>query len=198
MEKNNSMISLYDGTKKKLNMDKNNSNAYIKKRPNDLIKSHNLNRSTIVSKYSNSSSKENGRCFSCINIKNKANIFTNSKLKRNISFYKDNLTSTKEAPFQKVNPFVINDFSFKDKDDFMNRKILFQLIEIIQKIVKKRLIAIKALFFQNMQKRMKMKGYKVSLDDYKFLEELKALGVNNKKDLNLLLKDIYSEIKAKN
>ena len=37
MEKDNSMISLYDGTHKKVNIHKYNSIAYIKKRPNDFI-----------------------------------------------------------------------------------------------------------------------------------------------------------------
>ena len=38
LEKDNSMVSLYDGTHKKISIHKTNSTAYIKKRPNDLIK----------------------------------------------------------------------------------------------------------------------------------------------------------------
>ena len=106
MEKDNSMISLYDGTHKKVNIHKYNSIAYIKKRPNDLIKYQNLNRSTI-SKYSNNSVKVNGRCFSCTDFKNKRNILNNDDLKRTISYYKDMITSTKKALFHQVNPFVI-------------------------------------------------------------------------------------------
>ena len=55
---NVSVISLYDGTRKKINIHKFNSITYVKKRPNDLIKNQNLNRSTI-SKYSNQSIKLN-------------------------------------------------------------------------------------------------------------------------------------------
>ena len=39
---------------------------------------------------------------------------------------------------------------------------------------------------------------KISLEEYKLLEELKSLGVTNKKELNILLKDIYFGIKGKN
>ena len=167
LEKDNSMISLYDGTHKKISIHKTNSTAYIKKRPNDLIKSNNLNRSSIVSKYPNNSSiKENGRCFSCTNIKNKANLLNNDNLKGDISFYQDNITSTKKKLFQKVNPFIINDFSFKEKDDFLNRKEIQELNNTILKIVKKRLITVKALFFQNMKRRMKNQACEVSLDEY--------------------------------
>ena len=34
------------------------------------------------------------------------------------------ITSTKKALFHQVNPFVINDFSFKDKGDFTSRFLL--------------------------------------------------------------------------
>ena len=43
-----------------------------------------------------------------------------------------------------------------------------------------------------------MNAYKVTIDEYKLLEELKLLGVTNKIELNLFLKDVYLEIKAKN
>ena len=199
LEKDNSMISLYDGTHKKISIHKTNSTAYIKKRPNDLIKSNNLNRSSIVSKYPNNSSiKENGRCFSCTNIKNKANLLNNDNLKRDISFYQDNITSTKKNLFQKVNPFIINDFSFKEKDDFLNKKEIQELNNTILKIVKKRLVSVKALFFQNMKRRMKNQACEVSKGEYKLLEELKSLGVNNKNELNSLLKYIYFGLKGKN
>jgi len=200
MEKDNSMISFYDGTQKKISTNKNNSIiAYTKKRPNDLIKSHNLNRSTIISKYSNSSSlKEKGRCFSCTNNKNKSNVLINYNLRRNASFYNDNITSVKRTLFQTVNPFIINDFSFKDKNDYINRKALFELIDAITKIEKRKLLSMKTLFFQNLRIIMNNNVNKISLEEYKLLEELKSLGVTNKKELNILLKDIYFGIKGKN
>ena len=200
MEKDNSMISFYDGTQKKISTNKNNSIiAYTKKRPNDLIKSHNLNRSTIISKYSNSSSlKEKGRCFSCTNNKNKSNVLINYNLRRNASFYNDNITSVKRTLFQTVNPFIINDFSFKDKDDYINRKALLELIDTITKIEKRKLVSMKTLFFHNLRLIMNNNASKISLEEYKLLEELKSLGVTNKKELNILLKDIYFGIKGKN
>ena len=200
LEKDNSMISFYDGTQKKINTNKNNSIiAYTKKRPNDLIKSHNLNRSTIISKYSNSSSlKEKGRCFSCTNNKNKSNVLINYNLRRNASFYNDNITSVKRTLFQTVNPFIINDFSFKDKNDYVNRKALLELIDVITKIEKRKLLSMKTLFFQNLRIIMNNNVNKISLEEYKLLEELKSLGVTNKKELNILLKDIYFGIKGKN
>jgi len=200
MEKDNSMISFYDGTQKKISTNKNNSIiAYTKKRPNDLIKSHNLNRSTIISKYSNSSSlKEKGRCFSCTNNKNKSNVLINYNLRRNASFYNDNITSVKRTLFQTVNPFIINDFSFKDKNDYVNRKALLELIDEITKIEKRKLLSMKTLFFQNLRIIMNNNVSKISVEEYKLLEELKSLGVTNKKELNILLKDIYFGIKGKN
>ena len=200
LEKDNSMISFYDGTQKKISTNKNNSIiAYTKKRPNDLIKSHNLNRSTIISKYSNSSSlKEKGRCFSCTNNKNKSNVLINYNLRRNASFYNDNITSVKRTLFQTVNPFIINDFSFKDKNDYINRKALLELIDAITKIEKRKLLSMKTLLFQKMRIIMNNNASKISLEEYKLLEELKSLGVTNKKELNILLKDIYFGIKGKN
>ena len=200
LEKDNSMISFYDGTQKKISTNKNNSIiAYTKKRPNDLIKSHNLNRSTIISKYSNSSSlKEKGRCFSCTNNKNKSNVLINYNLRRNASFYNDNITSVKRTLFQTVNPFIINDFSFKDKNDYINRKALLELIDEITKIEKRKLLSMKTLLFQNLRIIMNNNVNKISLEEYKLLEELKSLGVTNKKELNILVKDIYFGIKGKN
>lgn len=200
LEKDNSMISFYDGTQKKISTNKNNSIiAYTKKWPNDLIKSHNLNRSTIISKYSNSSSlKEKGRCFSCTNNKNKSNMLINYNLRRNASFYNDNITSVKRTLFQTVNPFIINDFSFKDKNDYINRKALLELIDEITKIEKRKLLSMKTLFFQNLRIIMNNNARKISLEEYKLLEELKSLGVTNKKELNILVKDIYFGIKGKN
>ena len=200
LEKDNSMISFYDGTQKKISTNKNNSIiAYTKKWPNDLIKSHNLNRSTIISKYSNSSSlKEKGRCFSCTNNKNKSNVLINYNLRRNASFYNGNITSVKRTLFQTVNPFIINDFSFKDKNDYINRKALLELIDTIAKIEKSKLLSMKTLFFQNLRIIMNNNASKISLEEYKLLEELKSLGVTNKKELNILLKDIYFGIKGKN
>ena len=197
-DKDNSIMSFYDGTHKKININKNNSIAYTKKRPNDLIKNTNLNRSTIVSTYQNNTFKKNGRCFSCTDIKMKSNLLNNDRLKRNVSFYKDNISSIKKVHFQIVNPFVINDFSFKNRDDFPTRKIISELASIILKIMKKHLMTIRALFFQKMKNNMKFNSYKISLREYKLLEELKSLGVSNVKELNLLLNDIYSEIKANN
>ena len=197
MEKDNSMISLYDGTNKQVNIHKYNSIAYIKKRPNDLIKYQNLNRSTI-SKYSNNSVKVNGRCFSCTDFKNKRNIFNNDDLKRTISYYKDMITSTKKALFHQVNPFVINDFSFKDKGDFTSRNLLSNFIDVIENISHKHLIPIKRALFQYMKRKKKTKMHKVSFEEYRLLKELKSLGVTNINELNLLLKDIYTEMKGKN
>ena len=62
----------------------------------------------------------------------------------------------------------------------------------------KHLLSIKALIFNNMKQKIKMKRYRVSLDEYKLLQELKLLGVTNKNELNLFLKDIFFEINGKN
>ena len=40
--------------------------------------------------------------------------------------------------------------------------------------------------------------HKVSFEEYRLLKELKSLGVTNINELNLLLKDIYTEMKGKN
>ena len=197
-QKDNSMISYYDVTQKKINIHKFNSVAYIKKRPNDLIKDQNLNRSTIITKYSNSSLKGNGRCFSCTNIKNKPNILNNDDLRRTVSYYKEMISTTKKALFTKIKPFNCFEFSFKDRDDLVNRKKLSDFIDAILNIMKKHLKPIKKSFIQYINKRKKVEMHKVTFEEYKLLEELKSLGVSNKKELNLLLKDIYFEIKGKN
>ena len=197
MEKDNSLISLYDGTHKKVNIHKYNSIAYIKKRPNDLIKYQNLNRSTIT-KYSYTSVKTNGRCFSCTDFKNGRNILNNDDLKRTISFYKDMIVTTKKALFQHINPFNIKDFSFKDKEDILNRNTQSNFLNALTNILNKHILSIKLTFFQYMKRRIKMQIHKISMEEYKLLKELKSLGVTNKKELNLLLKDIYYEMKGKN
>ena len=197
MEKDNSMISLYDGTNKQVNIHKYNSIAYIKKRPNDLIKYQNLNRSTIT-KYSYTSVKTNGRCFSCTDFKNGRNILNNDDLKRTISFYKDMIVTTKKALFQHINPFNIKDFSFKDKEDILNRNTQSNFLNALTNILNKHILSIKLAFFQYMKRRIKMQIHKISMEEYKLLKELKSLGVTNKKELNLLLKDIYYEMKGKN
>ena len=62
----------------------------------------------------------------------------------------------------------------------------------------KHLTSIKAFIFNKMKQKIIMNEYKVTIDEYKLLEELKLLGVTNKIELNLFLKDVYLEIKAKN
>lgn len=195
-EKENTMISFYDGTHKQLDIYKNNSIAYTRKRPNDYIKNNNLNRSTIASKNSMNSFTKNGRCASCINIKNKINISNNDNLKRNNSFYKDNNNSTKTTEFQKVNPFEINDFSFKNSEDKLNNEELSEFIDKVVETIKSHLMSLKVILFNNMKNIMKRNTYEISSEEYKLLEELKTLGVSNIKELNLLLKEIYLEIKG--
>lgn len=197
-DKNISMISFYDDTKKKIKIHKFNSIAYIKKRPNDLIKNNNLNRSTINSKYINSSLKRNGRCYSCTNVKHRANMLNNDTIKGKVSFYRDIIDATKKSSFKKVNPFINKDFSFKDKEDFLERKILSEFVGKMNQIINKNLNPLKVFLIGYLKKNMKMKMYKVSFQEFKLLEELKSLGVTNKNQLNLFLKDIYFEIKGKN
>ena len=197
MEKDTSMINLCDGAHKKENIHKYNSIAYIKKRPNDLIKYQNLNRSTIT-KYSYTSAKTNGRCFSCTDFKNGRNILNNDDLKRTVSFYKDMIVTTKKALFQHINPFDIKDFSFKDKEDILNRNAQSNFLNSLINIFNKHMLSIKLIFFKYMKRGINMKIHKISLEEYKLLNELKSLGVSNKKELNLLLKDIYYEMRGKN
>ena len=153
IEKDNSVISFYDGTQNQINIKKNNSIAFIKKRPNDFIKDHNLNRSSIASRYSNSSFQKKDRCLSYTNVKNKENILNNDTL----SYFRGNITSTKKTRFEKVNPFSITDFSFKNKNSSLNRKSLCDLINILVKIMNKHLLSIKALIYNNMNLKIKMK-----------------------------------------
>ena len=182
---NVSMISLYDGTQKKINIHKFNSITYIKKRPNDLIKNQNLNRSTI-SKYSNNTIKIKGKCLSCTNLKNINDIV------KDISNFQSTATA-KNIHFQKVHPFNINNFTFKDRENALNN-----LSSIVSKIVKRIITSKKVFFMKIMKKHINTKIHNINQDEYKLLEELKSLGVTNKKELNLLLKDIYLEIKGKN
>ena len=193
-EKDTSLESFYDVNQKQINIKKNNSVVFIKKRPNDFIKYFNLNRSTIVTKYSYSCSQKKEKCFSCTGIKNKPNLLNNETL----TYLRDNITSTKKTFFHNVNTFEINDFSFKDNISLINRKSICDLISSLVKIMNKHLTSIKAFIFNKMKQKIIMNAYKVTIDEYKLLEELKLLGVTNKIELNLFLKDVYLEIKAKN
>ena len=108
------------------------------------------------------------------------------------------IVTTKKALFQHINPFNIKDFSFKDKEDILNRNTQSNFLNALTNILNKHILSIKLAFFQYMKRRIKMQIHKISMEEYKLLKELKSLGVTNKKELNLLLKDIYYEMKGKN
>ena len=193
---NNTIHSYNDCPLKSKKYNRCNSIAYIKKRPNDLIKIQNPNNSMINTKFIRNSFKMKGRCLSCSNIK-----IPQDFLKYNDIYDNDNNTS-KKLFLPLSNSFIpkggiqernINKFSLKAQKNILNKKIF---CKSILKVIKNNLLSNKIIFFKNIKPTKPVSMYEVSFEEYKFLEELKALGVTNKKELNSLLKDIYISIKG--
>ena len=194
---NNNKIPTYnDFPLKSKKYNRCNSMAYIKKRPNDLIKIQNLNNSMINNKFIRNSFKMKGRCLSCSTIK-----IPQDFLNYNDIYENDNNTSKKLflplsysfMPKGEIQERNINKFSPKLQKKKLNKKIFCQSI---LKVIKNNLLSNKVIFFKNIKPTKPVSMHEVSFEEYKFLEELKALGVTNKKELNSLLKDIYISIKG--
>lgn len=183
-----------------------NSLAYIKKRPNDLMKSQNLeNNSVIYNKFFQNTFRTKGRCLSCTNIKKSFNILNNNDIDKISTFEYDNNINNLTTYKKFVNPLniknvntSINNFSVKKQNFLMNKKLGINFCNYIFNVIKKHLISKKIIFFKKLKSTRKNLMYEVTVEEYKFLEELKGLGVTNKKQLNLLLKDIYVSIKGNN
>lgn len=173
-----------------------NSIAYIKKRPNDLMKSQHLDTNMVNNKYIINSSKIKGRCLSCTNIKKSFNILNNDIDDNNISPSKKSFLpiSYQYVPNNYIKEQKINSFSVKKYSKTLNNKniICYNIFNVIRTY----LLSYKNLFFKKIKFLRNINMYEVSLEEYRFLEELKALGVTNKKELNSLLKDIYISIKG--
>lgn len=189
----NNDIQSYSHLKKNRKYQRYNSLAYIKKRPNDLIKNQNSDNdnSTINNQFLRNSYKIKGRCLSYNNINNSHNILNNNDIKGNdIDNNKSNTIIPFGYPFETKNEKIDKNIKIFSVNSG-NKNIL---CNSILKIIKKHLISDKIIFFNKIFKKNKM--YEVSYEEYKFLEELKSLGVTNKKELNLLLKDIFISIKG--
>lgn len=193
---NNKEIQPYNNRKKEVNYHRSNSIAYIKKRPNDLIKVQNSNDNLMIAYTLRNSFGLKVRCLSSTNIK-KYNFF------ENFDYTENNNNSSKKKYLPKSYPSDIN----KNKEE----KIIKQLNIIHQNkmllkynifcnnifnVIKNHLYLNKIIFFKNIKSVKQILMYEVSPEEYEFLEELKALGVTSKKELNLLLKDIYISIKG--
>ena len=188
----NNSISSYNNCQKKTNYQRCNSIAYIKKRPNDLIKSQNSNNNSMTNnKFLRNSYKMKGRCLSCSNIKLSNNIvekdFDNSSKKLFLPL------SYTFMPKTEIKERTIKKFSTQYQNELLNGN---HFCQIIFKVIKHNLLSNKRIFFKNIKSTKSALMYEVSSEEYKFLEELKALGVTNKKELNSLLKDIYISIKG--
>lgn len=183
-----------------------NSVAYIKKRPNDLMRIQNYeNNSVIYNKFLQTTLKTKGRCLSCTNIKKNFDLLNNNIISK---FEIDNNNSFKK-PFIPLSYTLIpkneikkdrniNNFTVKRQKNILNKKLGINFCKNIINVIKKHLLSNKIVFFKKIKNTKKNLMYEVSLEEYKFLEELKGLGVTNKKELNILLKDIYISIKGNN
>jgi hypothetical protein len=183
-----------------------NSVAYIKKRPNDLMRIQNYeNNSVIYNKFLQTTLKTKGRCLSCTNIKKNYDLLNNNIIS---NFDIDNNNSSKKSliplsysliPKNDIkNDRNVNNFAVKRQKNIMNKKLGINFCKNIFNVIKKHLLSNKIVFFKKIKNTKKNLMYEVSLEEYKFLEELKGLGVTNKKELNILLKDIYISIKGNN
>ena len=173
-----------------------NSIAYIKKRPNDLMKTQHLDINTVNNKYIINSSKIKGRCLSCTNIKKSFNILYNDIDGYNMSTSKKSFLpiSYQYVPNNDIKEQKINSFSVKNYSKTLNNKNI--ICYKIYNVIRTYLLSYKNVFFKKIKSLRNINMYEVSLEEYKFLEELKSLGVTNKKELNSLLKDIYISIKG--
>ena len=195
----NNEIQPYSHYNKKSKYQRSNSIAYIKKRPNDLIKIQSLdnNVSLISHKYLRNSFKMKGHCLSFTNMKNNLNIINNdiegNDIQNNSS---KRLFSPISYPFAQKNKNIektVNKFSIKNQNKIFNKNIF---VNSIFNVIKKNLFSKKLFFFKNIKTAKKDMMYEVSFEEYKFIVELKALGVTNKKELNSLLKEIFASIKG--
>lgn len=192
---NNNEIQPYNYFNRKSKYLRSNSLAYIKKRPNDLNK---LQNSDILNnKISRNNFKTKGRCLSYTNMKNSLNILNydieENNLKEN-ALKKNNFPESYPLPLNKEKKYNnVNPFMTKIQNKLLNKNIV---CNSILNVVKKHLFLDKIIFFKNMKLVGKRNLYEVTFEEYKFLEELKALGVTNKKELNLLMKDIFISIKG--
>ena len=184
-----------------------NSVAYIKKRPNDLMRIQNYeNNSVIYNKFLQTTLKTKGRCLSCSNMKKKIDLLNNNNIISKFDI--DNNNSSKKSliplsytliPKNEIkNDRKVNNFTVKRQKNILNKKLGINFCKNIINIMKKHLLSDKIVFFKKIKNIKNIPMYEVSLEEYKFLEELKGLGVTNKKELNILLKDIYISIKGNN
>lgn len=198
---NNQEIHQYNIFKKKSKYQRSNSLAYVKKRPNDLIKCQNKeNNSMINIRFLRNSNKLKARCQSCSNIKKCYNPFNIDK-EENEGSNNNSLIFPVSCPFMEakneIKEQTVNNFLNKSKNKTSNKnKNIF--CNSILKSIKHNLLMNKIIFFKNIKIKRKTTLYEVSAQEYKFLEELKELGVTNIKELNSLLKDIYISIKGNN
>lgn len=197
---NNNEIQSYTHFNKKSKYQRCNSLAYIKKRPKDLIKikSSEKNNSLTSHKFLRNTIQMKGRCLSCTNIKNNINILNNKDIGGN----EINNNTSKKPAFPATYPFApkkekietdVNKFSMKKQDKILNKNIF---ANSIFNVINKNLANSKKIFFKKIKETKKAVMYEVSFEEYKFLEELKGLGVTNTKELNSLLKDIFVSIKG--
>ena len=96
-------------------------------------------------------------------------------------------------PKTEIKERTIKKFSTQYQNELLTGN---HLCHIIFKVIKHNLLSNKRIFLKNIKSTKSALMYEVSSEEYKFLEELKALGVTNKKELNSLLKDIYISIKG--
>lgn len=184
-------IQLYNNSPKKKKYQRCNSLAYIKKRPNDLIKIQ-IGDNKINNKFSKDENKIKVRCLSCSNMripKNNDIGEKNINTSRNVFVPLSYSFATKNG----IKERNILNFSVKKQNKILNKNVF---CKSIFKVIKNHLLSKKIIFLKNIKIKKPELMYEVTLEEYKFLEDLKALGVTNKNELNSLLKDIYISIKG--
>ena len=190
----NKEIHPYNNSLKKSKYQRSNSMAYIKKRPYDLIKTQkSRDNSMITHNTKRNAFRLKSQCLSYNKLR-KYNVFENNDEIENYN------NSSRKNGILKSYPYTIKNYKQKtgvSKFSVEQTKLLNINIfcEKIFNVIKRHLFLNKIIFFKNIRSFEKIKMYEVSSDEYEFLEELKALGVTSKRELNILLKDIYTNIK---
>ena len=191
----NKEIYPYNISQKKSKYQRSNSMAYVKKRPYDLIKmQRSSDNSMITHNTIRNTFRLKSQCLSYTKLR-KYNFFENNDKVENYN------NSSRKKGILKSYPYIIKNDKEKtgvSKFSVEQIKLLNNNIfcENIFNVIKRHLFLNKIIFFKNFRSLEKIKMYEVSSDEYKFLEELKALGVTSKRELNILLKDIYTNIKG--
>lgn len=215
-------FSAYVKKKASDSMNKNDNKSFYKgnsKNFNRDKKLHKMNNQKCLSclRINDQSMYENNKCFHEERIisdfyNNSAFYFEDSNneiISNNITVFKNfdqNARNSSGPSFCSIpdstnnTDLYSNKYGYKSYQSNKQKKteyFLINLCRVILRIIASRIKRIKKNMFTSLyQFNRKTIMFEVSEEEYNLLEELKSLGVKNKKELNILISDIYKSIKS--